>query len=66
MLLGSPFVNNLAVKLMNNTNSGIKLKINSQQGLLIYTPINKSLITPSNCNEDQVNMHLNISGLDFA
>jgi hypothetical protein len=65
-LMGSPFVNNLAVRLMNRKNSGYKLKINSQQSLLIYTPINKSLITPSNCKEDQVNIHVNISGLDFA
>jgi hypothetical protein len=65
-LMGSPFVNNLAVRLMNRKNSGYKLKINSQQGLLIYTPINKSLKTPSNCKEDQIDMRLNISGLDFA
>lgn len=65
-LIGSPFLNNLAVRLMNRKNSGIKLKINSQQGLLIYTPANKILITPFNYKEDQVDMHLNISGLDFV
>ena len=61
--IGSPSVNNLAVRLMNNTNSGIKLKISSQQDLLIYSLINKILITPSNC---KVDIHLNISRLDFA
>ena len=62
-LIGSPFANNLAVRLMNNTNLGIKLKISSQQDLLVYSPINKILITPSNC---KVDIHLNISRLDFA
>ena len=58
-----PFGNNSNVKLMNITNSGHKLKINSQQGLLNYNPANKILIKLSNFKVNKLDLHLNIYGL---